>query len=101
MVSSDDDEAELESQYLDTKAKKPVKQKKQHESTSGGSYSLEEINSSLLEELEEKENEIDDLRKQVEELSSSLSGIGGDVDDNSKEAKIIALAKKVSNNGEF
>jgi cell division protein FtsL len=93
---SDDEESQLESQYLDTKIERKAKQAPRvNKSINNGNYSLEEINSSLLEELEEKEQEIEDLRKQVEDLTSSLSGIGSELDDNTKDAKILALAKKV------
>lgn len=56
-------------------------------------YTLEEINASLLEELEEKEFELEQVKKELESLNHSNQGH----DVQSKETERIAiLAKKVT-----
>lgn len=50
--------------------------------------SLKQINATLLQEMEGKQQEVEELRKHLEEL------VGSD-DDNLKDRKIVDLAKKV------
>jgi len=50
--------------------------------------SLKKVNASLLKELEDKDSEIDEMRKQLEELVN-------DDDEGIKDKKILELAKKV------